>query len=851
MSGGVVGMAVADFDHDGGLDIAVLYLRGRRQFATVLRSQGQGSPRSPSAEFEGLALTGDISAGDFDGDGWVDLVVSHGFDPFANPNPFVSVFWNEQGSFDTDHPQTFPVDYPDNPLLFVNGLPQVLPDTHADFDGDGVEDLVIPATCSFAFLTRNPTPTPAGREAHGIVRHPRRGRFDYQRDDGDIATLPPALVSAEWGDPLPWGCGYVMIVRGDRSRSLRERYRVPLGFFPQGGYVRDLDQDGVPDIALGGFVGLSLLYGRGNFEFEPHFYPRVSNFPAAQVVAGDVNNDGLLDLVLGQTEEVLVIPASGRRRYASRLGLMVVSGEDPFVYLSGGEATYHLCDLDRDGALDVIVADGADDVWSFFNRPAERTFVGPVVSHLRVPDWQAGKSTLVATDVDRDGYCDLVFQARVATTHANGFTTTRAWNLGVLFGSSQGSFVEREAVYGAIPQDKAGPGGIPLMPHSVIPIPLQHETALLMTARARFSLWRFGQDFSPQPAQTFLDELREGAGGWWRKQGPAYTKLWDIDGDGDEDIVVLFRRYESFQVATPPVATRVGVYLRDGDVFSITPLLSSTEWGTTATVGGEVARSVPIGFADVDEDGRLDVLWMLVPPRGEYIGWSRGLPDLRFSEPAPLGPALPSSVGAEKIPWRGIWVQDVTGDGRSDLVVTLPPLAVMEGLGDGRFGYATLYGLPQQDASRRCCANLVDLDLDGRPEALAFGDELGFDFPAAVVDQSGNLVQSRILDTVYILYNAVEPPPLFTPTPTPTPGVTPTWTPYKTVAPPPTPRCRGDCNLDGMVTIDELVVGVHFALNPYALESGIDLCGFDRDGNRLVTVDELVYVLGLLLAGCP
>jgi hypothetical protein len=94
------------------------------------------------------------------------------------------------------------------------------------------------------------------------------------------------------------------------------------------------------------------------------------------------------------------------------------------------------------------------------------------------------------------------------------------------------------------------------------------------------------------------------------------------------------------------------------------------------------------------------------------------------------------------------------------------------------------------------------------------------------------------------------------PTPTPThtlvPSVTPTATAtMSTPTPTSTPRppvCLGDCDGDGQVTVDEIIIMVNIALGTISVsecEAG------DIDSSGTITVDEIVTAVNLALDGCP
>jgi hypothetical protein len=64
----------------------------------------------------------------------------------------------------------------------------------------------------------------------------------------------------------------------------------------------------------------------------------------------------------------------------------------------------------------------------------------------------------------------------------------------------------------------------------------------------------------------------------------------------------------------------------------------------------------------------------------------------------------------------------------------------------------------------------------------------------------------------------------------------------------PAPACTGDCNADGVVTINELVNGVNIVLG----RADLALCrACDRDGDGTVTIAELIDAVRSTLDGCP
>jgi len=89
--------------------------------------------------------------------------------------------------------------------------------------------------------------------------------------------------------------------------------------------------------------------------------------------------------------------------------------------------------------------------------------------------------------------------------------------------------------------------------------------------------------------------------------------------------------------------------------------------------------------------------------------------------------------------------------------------------------------------------------------------------------------------------------------PTPTNTVGPTNTPRPTNTRGPTPTivpgpCYGDCNDNGAVAVNELILGVNISLELVS----VDRCPLaDADGNGQVSISELIKAVNRALYGCP
>ncbi|HVM96758.1 MAG TPA: hypothetical protein VMT89_10230, partial [Candidatus Acidoferrales bacterium] len=92
------------------------------------------------------------------------------------------------------------------------------------------------------------------------------------------------------------------------------------------------------------------------------------------------------------------------------------------------------------------------------------------------------------------------------------------------------------------------------------------------------------------------------------------------------------------------------------------------------------------------------------------------------------------------------------------------------------------------------------------------------------------------LDAGSDVANALDFPAIGTPVPTPAFIPTPTATPVA--------ACVGDCDTDGEVTVNEIMIGINIALG----RNDLSTCSsFDRNGDGVVTVDELLEAVRIAL----
>ena len=334
VGGSPLGEAAADFDGDGHVDLAVV--NRDDDTLTVYRGDGEGrmalfqtlpSPIAPAA----------IAAGDFNLDGFPDLVTAH-LGPIGNQqSDTIDIFFND-GAGHFSFSETRLVG--DVPLDIEIG----------DFDGDGRPDIAVANSQSdkVSFFYSQP-----GNQ-FGNVKNIRIG--EPQR----------SLAAADFN-----GDGHLDLAVGVMGQN---------AFVPMLG------------TAQGGFSQGALVQLGATASIDA-------------VVARDINGDTIPDLAaLSQPAdpfapgELRILPGNGNGTFGT-LGAPLATGTFPEALV--------IVDLDRDGALDAVVANRFDnDVMIFQGGPiGEFT---PTVERFGVG---SGPYDLVSADFNEDLRTDVAVVA--------------------------------------------------------------------------------------------------------------------------------------------------------------------------------------------------------------------------------------------------------------------------------------------------------------------------------------------------------------------------------------------------------------------------------------------------------
>jgi len=208
----------------------------------------------------------------------------------------------------------------------------------------------------------------------------------------------------------------VLLGKGDGTFAAKADHAA--GDIPLRIAIGDLDGDGKPDILVSGLRdAVSVLLGKGDGSFATPQKVLAEGGPGIGPLAlGDVNGDGKLDLAFAPdgVGSVSVLLGKGDGSFGSRAdypgqryshwlgqgaGTSLKDLEVGIVGLEGRAGV--LGDLNGDGRLDLVTADGSPGALSVLVGQGDGTFPSEV-------NYSVDANALALGDVNRDGRLDVV-----------------------------------------------------------------------------------------------------------------------------------------------------------------------------------------------------------------------------------------------------------------------------------------------------------------------------------------------------------------------------------------------------------------------------------------------------------
>ena len=273
-------LAVGDFNEDGNLDIAVTEYGFGGGALEIFLGQGDGKFTQGEVVFPGNLPYG-LTVADFNGDGHLDIATANNGD-----NQVAVMFGNGNGRFRS-------------PVVYDVPLPERV---HAvDLNHDGRPDLIVLAYCGKSGQ--------CGTGAVAVLLNKGHGRFGGARYFDVRGVGPEGIADADLNhdgkvDLVVTNNNFlsssvVSVLLGKGDGTFKRAVTYPVGAGPAGPAIADFDGDGMLDITVANIASnsVSLLYGKGDGTFKAARNINLNSAPIS-TTAADFNHDNAPDLVV-------------------------------------------------------------------------------------------------------------------------------------------------------------------------------------------------------------------------------------------------------------------------------------------------------------------------------------------------------------------------------------------------------------------------------------------------------------------------------------------------------------------------------------------------------------------------
>jgi len=298
-----------------------------------------------------------------------------------------------------------------------------------DLDGDGDADLAV---------------TSPSLETVSIMLNNGDGTFaaavDYPTSEGTYISVSDLDGDGDQDLAVEAGggvMGHISILKNNGDGTFAPKIDYPVGFAPREFSLGDLDGDGDVDLAVpvesGDSLcvcpsnrGVSILLNNGDGTFAGKIFYSDSLYILRDLVLGDMDGDGDVDLVTSGDDSIAIMKNNGDGVFAP--GVKYQMGVNLWPSLALG-------DIDGDGDLDVVM--GGLDVYPLgaiyvMKNNGDGTLAGNAVFPMGYAGTN-GSASIYMSDVDGDGDVDI------AATNEGG-------TVAVLSNNGDGTFIHSAVI---------------------------------------------------------------------------------------------------------------------------------------------------------------------------------------------------------------------------------------------------------------------------------------------------------------------------------------------------------------------------------------------------------------------